>query len=63
MSLGRREKGAKMMLVVEGQRLPFGLLVESAHKSEVELAEEALATVNVARPAGLAQDEAQGACG
>jgi hypothetical protein len=52
-----------MMLVVEGQRLPFGLLVESAHKSEVELAEEALATVNVARPAGLAQDEAQGACG
>ncbi len=50
MGLTGRGKGSKLMLVVEGQGLPLGLLVERAQKGEVRLAEEALSTVNVARP-------------
>jgi len=40
------------MLVVEGQGLPIGLLLESAQSSEVKLAEEALRTVKVAKGVG-----------
>ncbi len=40
--LTRRGKGSKVMLVVEGQGLPSGLLVESAQKSEVRLADGSL---------------------
>ncbi|GBD12128.1 hypothetical protein HRbin24_00128 [bacterium HR24] len=37
--LTRRGKGSKVMLVVERQGLPLGVLVESAQKAEVRLAE------------------------
>jgi len=37
------------MLVTDGEGLPIGLLVESAQKSEVRLAEPTLATVRVGR--------------
>jgi hypothetical protein len=50
--LTRRGKGSKGMLVVEGQGLPIGLLLESAQSSEVKLAEEALRTVKVAKGVG-----------
>ena len=40
------------MLVVEGQGLPIGVLVESAQKSEVKLAEATLTTVKVPRRVG-----------
>ncbi|MEL6703662.1 MAG: IS5 family transposase [Bacteroidota bacterium] len=43
------------MLVTDGEGLPIGLLVESAQKSEVRLAEETLATVRVARARGRAR--------
>jgi len=36
--LTRRGKGSKVMLVVEGQGLPMGLILESAQSSEVKLA-------------------------
>lgn len=50
--LTRREKGSKVMLVVEGQGLPPGVLVESVQRSEVRLAEEALRQVRVPRRVG-----------
>lgn len=50
--LTRRGKGSKVMLVVEGQGLPLGVLVESAQRSEVRLAEEALRQVRVPRRVG-----------
>jgi transposase len=50
--LTKRGKGSKVMLVVEGQGLPLGVLVESAQKAEVRLAEAALAQVKVTRPVG-----------
>jgi hypothetical protein len=37
--LTKRGKGSKVMLVVEGQGLPLGVLVASAQKAEVRLAE------------------------
>jgi transposase len=40
------------MLVTDGEGLPIGLLVESARKSEVRLAERTLQTVAVRRPRG-----------
>ena len=40
------------MLVVEGQGLPIGVLVESAQRSEVNLAEATLATVKAPRRVG-----------
>ena len=43
------------MLVTDGEGLPIGLLVESAQKSEVRLAEATLATVRVARRRGRAR--------
>ncbi|MCL0103983.1 IS5 family transposase [Dehalococcoidia bacterium] len=50
--LTKRGKGSKVMLVVEGQGLPIGVLVESAQKSEVKLAEATLTTVKVPRRVG-----------
>ena len=50
--LTRRGKGTKLMVVVDGQGLPLGLLVASAQQAEVRLAEPALATVRVPRPRG-----------
>ena len=50
--LTRRGKGSKVMLVVERQGLPLGVLVESAQRSEVRLAEEALRQVRVPRRVG-----------
>ena len=43
------------MLVTDGEGLPIGLLVESAQKSEIRLAERTLATVRVARRRGRAR--------
>ena len=43
------------MLVTDGEGLPIGLLIESAQKSEVRLAEATLATVRVARRRGRAR--------
>jgi transposase len=45
------------MLVTDGEGLPIGLLVESAQKSEVRLAQAALATVRVARRRSRARPE------
>ena len=45
--LTRRGKGSKVMLVVDGQGLPLGVLVESAQKGEVKLAEATLSRVRV----------------
>jgi transposase len=52
MGLTKRGKGSKVMVVVEGQGLPLGVLVERAQKAEVRLAEAALAQVKVTRPVG-----------
>ncbi len=52
MGLTKRGKGSKVMLVVEGQGLPLGVLVESAQKAEVRLAESTLAQVKVTRRVG-----------
>jgi IS5 family transposase len=50
--LTKRGKESKVMLVVEGQGLPLGVLVERAQKAEVRLAETALAQVKVPRRVG-----------
>jgi hypothetical protein len=50
--LTRREKGGTVMMVVDGQGLPLGVLLESAQRSEVKLAEEALRPVRVPRRVG-----------
>lgn len=50
MGLTRRGKGSKVMMVVEGQGLPLGVLVASAQRSEVRRVEEALQRVRVPRP-------------
>lgn len=52
MGLTRRGKGSTVLLVVEGQGLPLGVLVESAQRSEARLAEEALRPVRVPRRVG-----------
>ena len=43
------------MLVTDGEGVPIGLLVESAQKSEIRLAEATLETVRVARRRGRAR--------
>jgi len=48
--LTRKGKGTKWMLVTDGQGIPLGLLLASAQRSEVRLAESTLATVRVPRP-------------
>lgn len=48
----RRGKGTKIMAVTDGGGLPIGVLVESAQKAEVRLAEATLETVCVVRRRG-----------
>jgi hypothetical protein len=57
--LTRWGKGSKVMLVVAGQALPPGVLVESAQRSEVGLAEEALRPVRASptRTQGVVADQ------
>lgn len=43
------------MLVTEGEGLPIGLLIESAQKSEISLAQATLETVKVTRKRGRAR--------
>src|SRR5215207_1692541 len=50
--LTRRGKGSKLMAVVDGQGLPLGLLVASAQRAEIKLAEPTLATIRVPRAKG-----------
>ena len=45
MGLKRKGKGTKSMAVTDGGGLPIGVLVESAQKSGVKLAETTLETV------------------
>lgn len=50
--LTRKGKGAKWMLVTDGNGLPLGFHLDSARVAEVRLAEHTLETVSVARPRG-----------
>lgn len=45
----KKGKGTKWMLVVEGQGLPVGALLDSAQRAEVTLAEPTLAQVRIPR--------------
>src|ERR1035438_7036108 len=49
---GKRGKGTKWMVLVDGQGLPLGVRLESASPSEVTLAEATLAEVRVPRRKG-----------
>ena len=48
----KKGKGTKWMLVVDGNGLPLGFHLDSASVAEVELAEQTLDTIRVARPRG-----------
>jgi len=48
----KKGKGAKWMLVVDGDGLPLGFHLDSANVAEVKLAEQTLDTMRVARPRG-----------
>jgi len=50
--LTKKGKGAKWMLVVDGNGLPLGFHLDSANVAEVKLAEQTLDTIRVARPQG-----------
>jgi transposase len=50
--LTKKGKGAKWMLVIDGNGLPLGFHLDSAQVAEVRLAERTLDTVRVARPRG-----------
>ena len=50
--LTRRGKGTKLMAVVDGQGVPLGLLVDSAQRAEIRLAELTLATIHVPQRRG-----------
>lgn len=50
--LTRKGKGTKWMLVVDGNGLPLGFHLDSANKAEVNVAEQTLDTIRVARPRG-----------
>ena len=50
--LTRRGKGSKLMVVVDGQGVPLGLLVASAQRAEIKLAEPTLATIHVPQHRG-----------
>ena len=64
--LTRRGKGSKLMAVVDGHGTPIGLLVASAQRAEIKLAEPTLATICVptrwgrpkTRPKELVADKA-----
>lgn len=50
--LTKKGKGAKWMLVVDGNGLPLGFHLDSANIAEVKLAEQTLDTISVSRPRG-----------
>lgn len=50
--LTKKEKGTKWMLAVDGNGLPLGFHLDSANRAEVQLAEQKLDTIRVARPRG-----------
>jgi transposase len=50
--LTKKGKGAKWMLVVDGNGLPLGFHLDGANRAEVRLAEQTLDTIRVARPHG-----------
>src|SRR5262249_48474350 len=51
-SLTRKGKGTKWMLVVDGHGLPLGFHLAGANCAEVRLAEQTLNTIRLARPRG-----------
>jgi hypothetical protein len=51
-SLTRKGKGTKWMPVVDGNGLPLGFHLDGANRAEVQLAEQTLDTIRVARPRG-----------
>jgi transposase len=48
----KKGKDTKWMLVVDGNGLPLGFLLDSANRAEVRLAQQTLNTIRVARPQG-----------
>jgi transposase len=54
-SLTRKGKGTKWMLVVDGNGLPLGFHLDSAGRAEVRLAQQTLDTIRVAQPIGRAR--------
>ncbi len=50
--LTKKGKGTKWMLVIDGNGLPLGFHLDSANRAEVQLAEQTLDTIRVARPRG-----------
>jgi transposase len=50
--LTRKGKGTKLMLVTDGAGLPVGLLLDSAQKAEIKLAQATLETVKVRTRSG-----------
>lgn len=50
--LTKKGKGAKWMMVVDGNGLPLGFHLDGANRAEVRLAEQTLDTIRVARPRG-----------
>jgi transposase len=50
--LTKRGQGSKLMVLVDGQRLPLGTMVASAQEAEVHLAEATVETVRVPRRRG-----------
>jgi transposase len=50
--LTKKGKGAKWMLVIDGNGLPLGFHLDSASIAEVKLAEQTLETIKVPRPHG-----------
>ena len=50
--LTKKGKGIKWMLVTDGNGLPLGFHLDSAHVAEVQLAEQTLDTIAVSRPRG-----------
>jgi transposase len=57
--LTKKGKGIKWMLVVDGHRLPLGFLLDSASRAEVQLAQQTLDTIKVARPQGRPKQRPQ----
>jgi transposase len=50
--LTKKGKGTKWLLVIDGNGLPLGFHLDSAKCAEVQLAEQTLRTIQVARPRG-----------
>lgn len=57
--LTRKGKGSKVMTVVDGHGTPLGLLVDSAQRAEIKLAQPTLATISVPRPRGRPKNRPQ----